>query len=226
MAVAFRSIGTYVSGTGDVTPGLPAGYAANDVFILHVEGDGAAVLSTPSGYTFIASEVGGGQTLALYGKIASGSESAPTYTDTGNHTSAVITCYSGCATTTPWEAYDVNSLGGTSATFPSVTTLGVNRMIVLSLAWTTTGLTGELGAVTNGNLASITERLDDGHSQGNGGGIAIVTATAAAAGATVTSSASVTTGGAKSMITLALRPPDAQLALRSPITSALPLLIR
>ena len=226
MAVAFRSIGTYASGTGDVTPGLPAGYAANDVFLLHVEGDGSASLSTPSGYTLINSDSGSDHTIALYGKVVSGSESAPTYTDTGNHTSAVITCYSGCATTAPWEASATNALAGVTVTFPAVTTLGPNRMIVMTVAWADTGLTAQLGGVTNGSIPTITEHIDDGHSSGNGGGLAIVSGIAAAAGTTGTSAAVLATGQRKGMITIALKPPAGVSGIRAANYSAVPLLIR
>lgn len=209
MAIAYRSAGTYASGTGDVTPGLPTGYQADDIFILWVEARNNGTLSTPSGWTLITSQEGasGSIQLAAYWKRANASESAPTYTDTGNHTSAIIEAFSGCITSgDPYEASatgEITALG--AASWPSVTTLGADRMIAGGLAVDDAGVTLSAGP-TNSNLTGITSPTSNTHTAGDDGGIITFYGTKSAAGATGTTTGTLSPQTTQALITLALKP--------------------
>lgn len=211
----YYSAGTFASGTGALSVSIPAGYVAGDLFLLLVESANQGI-ATPSGWTETGSSPqftgsaasAGGVMLAVFWKIASGSESAVAVADTGNHTTARIFCIKGAHDTTPIHATAGNSSSATTAiTCPAVTTTRAECLIVNCIA-TDRDIAGtaNFSGWTNAALTGLTEYGDASTSSGVGGGIAMACGTLAAAGSsgttTVTQAASVTTA----RITLAIAP--------------------
>lgn len=124
----------------------PTGTVENDVMAAHVWGYRETVTSAPSGWTLLQSNVTS-EALAndfnfnsyLYRKVAGGSEPADYTWETTTDTSptptrrVVIASYRGCLTSAPVESSataETEDAAGPTLTFPSLTTLGANRMIV------------------------------------------------------------------------------------------------
>ncbi len=195
--ISFVAIGTVASGTGNITPGLPSGWAEHDLFLLFVETANEAV-SAPTGYTeVVGSPQGTGTTggssatrLTVFWKRATASESAPTVTDAGNHTIACILAIRGV--TRIQDPFDVISgaveaSSTTTATIPGMTTTVTNAWVIIGSAYhQTLNLIPPVRFcdVVNSNLSSISVKTDATYAVGNGGGLAIATSLKAAAGAT------------------------------------------
>lgn len=82
LAASFVAAGTSATANNaSVTPGLPAGATTGDVLLLatSIRNSGAGTPNTPSGYTLLANM----SNFALFGKVHSGSESAPAVTFAG-----------------------------------------------------------------------------------------------------------------------------------------------
>lgn len=210
------SAGTPASGTGDVTPGLPPGWAENDVFLLFIEFDSTdnPTISV-SGWTQIGttqrvtSAVATKTGQAAFYRRATSSESAPTVTDTGDHTFAIIHAFRGCNPVGSPINTSFGNWTGTESTsvFPnSVTTTVDNCLIVLSVTHGADISTANFSGWTNSNLTGVTERSDDSTTDGSGGGIGVATGVMATAGATGSSSATLATSSAKAYFTIALTP--------------------
>src|SRR5450631_2465104 len=81
MAYALRSIGAYTSIYDTAfTPAMPAGFAANDLLLLHAgEALGSDFPPTVSGWTLLtASGAGSGHQHGIWGRLATGSGDQPT----------------------------------------------------------------------------------------------------------------------------------------------------
>lgn len=139
----FVAAGSYGNASStSVSPGYPAGIAANDILILHVHLDdglgNASISSVGTGWTLIDSEaLANDSTAGLYWRRATGSESG-TITVTASEDvnsgclGARISAWRGCKTSgDPYEgAGHTNQAAGLSFTGPSVTTAGPNRRVV------------------------------------------------------------------------------------------------
>ncbi len=210
---SYKSIAITSSGTGDVVAVLPT-YSDDDILILIVETANQSV-STPSGWTAFTHSPKGtgtaGDTAAtacyLFWLRASGSVSAPTITDPGDHAILKVISYSGCKNTgDPYDVIATTSGTGTSVTFPEVTTSENDCLIVLIGTDSFDGAGNRLSAQTNANLSSIAERFDNGAVAGNGGGIWITDGGKASAGATGTTSATLSFSVTWVSVTFALQP--------------------
>lgn len=216
MAVTFVNAGAFASGTGNITPALPAGCVADDILLLYVETANQPV-AAPAGWTSVVAASGfgtaGGTTATIlqgFWKRHSGTESDPTIVDTGDHQLAVILAYRGVVNSgNPWDATPVatsSSTANTGVTFPAVTTVTAGCLIVGAVA-NVSAANDPTGSYSNANLSGITERADgDAVSIGNGGNLAVFDGTKATAGSTGTTSATVPGGAGKSYITIPLKP--------------------
>lgn len=195
MAVAFRAVGTFASGTSSCSPGLPSGWQANDIHLLLVESDEEATVNTPSGYTFAATaQTGSGTTgvkLTVFARRAVGGDAAPTVTGPTDHIHAVIAGFSGVKQGSAVTASDVMTIGSpggqiaTSCSIPAVTTTVANAMVVGLMASTFNGNSTALwSAWANASLSSTAERQDQAETTGRGGGTGVFTGVKASAGAT------------------------------------------
>jgi hypothetical protein len=124
---------TATASNGNVTPTLPAGWQANDIFICVVSSHDNQTATMPSGWTAWESgkSNGGSLRLSVFWKRATSSESNPTVSHTsGNYIDAVIVDYRGCVTS--GDPSDVN--GPTIATTPAnvneyFSTAGINTTV-------------------------------------------------------------------------------------------------
>lgn len=215
MAIAFRGVGASRGAAGDQTPELPSGWQVDDFHLLLVESANEAVPAVSAGWTQLSSSpqgtgVAAGTTatrVTAYYRIAQSSDAAPTVDDAGNHTFSVILGWSGVDTSSPIDAQAGGTASSsTSVSFPNVTTTVANAEIIHLFAWATDSASGQAGAATNGNLTSITERLDEGTTAANGGGISVITGTKASVGAIGNTTLTAAAATVQGLITLALKP--------------------
>lgn len=206
MSVAYVNKGAWDSGNGAITPGIPSGYTVGNLLLLLVESANEAI-GTPSGWNEVSSSPqgtgtpaqAGGVRLAVFWRIATAGQSAPTIADTGNHTTGIIFEFSGANTSNPIYsiAGGVITPGNSTITFPSVSTRAANDMVALCLA-NDRDYNGSdsLSGWTNANLSSLTQRHDQTVTTGVGGGVGMATGIKATAGSigstTVTNGAAVT----------------------------------
>jgi hypothetical protein len=175
--LAFRSAGTATTvaggGSASVTPGSPAGFAANDILIIYLSHDSDPVTYTwPSGFTQLYKDTLtlDGQTQAAAWKRAAGGD---TLTVTRSATTGAIVAQ--CAA---WSGRDTTNppVGATTATNNSAnaspTTLTANAVTALAgddLAWiggldvtaasTTATFTQPTGYTSQGSSIDTAQKL-------------------------------------------------------------------
>lgn len=215
MPARVRSVGTAVSGTGGVTPGLPT-YQQNDILRLWVRTANQPV-AAPSGYTEKArygSGTAGGTAAVgfqLFWKRASASESAQSVADSGSSTLAFIDAVAGCPTSgDPFDAVngDVAATAATGVTIPGVTTTEDNALVTVAVANEFDSATSQTSGWSNATLKALIERGDPNTSSGNGGGIGLATARMPTAGATGTTSATLANASVQARIVCAMKSAD------------------
>lgn len=200
-----------------VTPWAPtvAGTVnADDIILILVEqlGNGPAVAAT--GYAHVTNSPVNLDTttqLCVLWKRAVGGETSATVTGPTDHAVTRTITFRGVkATGNPWNgtpAVTTDAAVNATATWPSFTPSATDCCICLCIA---TGRdannTANLGTVTNANLTSLTERMDNWVATGGGGGIGLVTGFRAPATATGTSTATMGSTDGKALMTLALEP--------------------
>lgn len=214
----FVGAGTFVSGSGSVTPGLPAGLASGDLMIMLLQTANEAVPATPTGYAgeipgspqgIGTAATAGSTRLTGFYKFAGPSESAVGTGDSGNHQCAVVLAFRDVATSGTFNANGGDTASAsTSIAFPNVTTTVADCLIVNILAHaidasSSTQSSGE----ANASLSSVTERFDQGSNAALGGGLAVITGGLASAGASGATTATLASSSAQARITLALAPP-------------------
>ena len=163
--ITYVGAGTTVTASnGNVTPTLPVGWQANDIFICVVSSHDNQAATMPSGWTAWDSGKTNGASLRLsvFWKRATSSEGNPTVSHTsGNNIDAVIVDYRGCVTS--GDPADVNG--------PTIATTPANVNEYFSTAGITTTVNGdmvvEIGSpqtnITSGTYTGTptpTERVD------------------------------------------------------------------
>lgn len=210
----FVAKGAFASGISAISPAVPAGYRNDDLLLLFVESANQAI-TAPTGWNEVANSpqgtgtaaAAGGVRLAVFWKIATGAEVAPTVADTGDHQTAIMMAFRGLDPANPIDA-TAGSVGAatTAMVFPSVTTTQANSLVILAAGMDTDAAsTTTMGTVTNANLTGITELHDQTMASGAGGGLAIASGLKATAGSTGTSSATGSTAVTHAYLTIALR---------------------
>lgn len=228
-APTYRSAGTISQGSSTSnltsgTPGLPAGWAQDDIFILWVS-TRASSLTLPGGWAAIPGTVPqwptSGTYSRFYWKRAGSSESAPTVTSSASNIYQMrVYAFSGAITTgTPVESivYTAVESSGTSIVFPAVTTSGADELIFLHVYGGSPGTS--VSTPTNGNLTGITERedLDAANGFDHWASTTGAKATAASTGTSAATWASATTWIAT---TVAIKSNSLQTIVGSDVTSA------
>lgn len=216
----FVAASNLVEGTGAISVAWPS-HQAGDIGLLFVEHADSTPVATPSGgwATFTGSSQGIGTDNSItrthlqvfWLRATSGAMGDASVADSGDHTMGTILTFRGCVSSgNPIDAStgDASSdANATAVTFPAITTTQAATLVVLALAnQTDTATDGQIGTVSNGNLASISERFDQNEDSGNGGGIAVITGTKATAGSTGTSTATISTSSRQARVVLALAP--------------------
>ena len=210
--------GAYAEGTADIVPGLPAGWAADDIHVLFVEQSAVNDEGVdPTGYTQIGAYTRPASTatdpgMTIYWRRAVAGDGNPTVPDTVNHTSAIIVGVRGCITTgDPFDAFfhSTENVIDTTYSVTGLTTTVVD-CLVLGVAMHGIDALGadQFSALANADLGSLAEiaGTDRSTALGNGGGFVVFSGTKAAIGAF---GASTLTGpnGTKAMSHIAFRPP-------------------
>jgi hypothetical protein len=214
---------TSTSNLSSGTPTLPTGWAQNDILILWIETRSSS-LTLPGGWTAVPSAVPTyptfGTTSRFYWKRAGSSESNPNVTSSGSDMYILqVYAFRGCISTgTPVEnlAYTAVESATTSIVFPAVTTSGGDELLMLHVS----GSSGStVGAVTNGNLTGITERIDV-DSSNTFDHWAVITGAKATAGSTGTSTCSWSGAETFIAVTIALKSNSLQTVTGSDVASA------
>ena len=217
--------GTNVNGNvGNCTPAMPGSILANDILIAVACGEGdddgvGIALTTANGFALVMGETVGDDADAteedpelnceVYWKRAVGADSAPVFTDSGDHTSRSVHQFRGVKLTgNPWNvsvgSNDSNA-NDTSAVIPGSTTSAADCLVVLIQGTSNNGNSAaNCGAVTNTDLATITEVFDGSITTGLGSGVCIITGEKASAGAYGTSTLTMANTTYKSAYSLAL----------------------
>jgi hypothetical protein len=237
-APTFRANSTFVSGTGSITLTFPAGYAANDILVLGLEG---ANQSNAQAHTNLENNnwirvansnvtqgtLGAATATKIdiwWRRVTTNANTAVSITDFGDHTIAVMAAFSNCVTTgDPWDtgtAAGVNVVVGTATsqvTFRNVTTSEANTLVLNWIATPRDAAAAHINASPiiinspSGDETEITERIDWGASVGNGGTVALLTFRKPTAGQTGNLRANTVTSNTAALWTGALRGlPDPQ----------------
>lgn len=168
MAVSFVAAGSVgqAFGGSSVTPGLPTGWAQNDLLLLwqcHDSSSDGATPPLPTGYTNILTIVNGNFAGAcrLSYKLAGSSESAPSWTAGGTSSrtdTGELLAYRGVDQTTPINISNSGSAAAaTSWSSVAVTTTAANCIVACWLMWT--AFVANPGTITNASLTGITTRV-------------------------------------------------------------------
>lgn len=193
-------------GVGNVTPALPVGWAAGDIFLLHIEtaneppGAITGWLEVPDSPQGEGAGGGvGSYALSVWWHRATAGSAAPTITDPGDHCLAVIEAYRGVRTTgNPYDVTagdDTVTTASTAVSVPGDTTTEADCLIVVSVCG---HQDATYGTWANAALANVAEVADVLTTDGNNGSIGVAVGEKATAGifgaTTATASASVRQG--------------------------------
>src|SRR5215207_3508153 len=210
------AIGAVAGGqAGAITPAFPAGIAADDILIGVAESVGGENYTPPAGWAHVASDgvpvspvVQGVNTqLTVIWLRYTGSETAASWGDAGNHNMGLIIAIRGCPTVgNPWNvvAPASSATSSTAAAFPGVTTTVADTLILEIIATGTDTATGQLAAITNAAYTSITSQMNNWTASGTGGGFALLSGVKATAGPTGSSTGTLGTAATKAYMTLAM----------------------
>ena len=161
MTISFVSAGGTARATnGSITPALPTGWQANDIFISVIASKDNVNSTMPSGWIAIDTGTNNGTGLrtATFYKIAAPGDTNPTITHIlASYIEATILAYRGVDTTNPLDVI------GTVRVNPSSTTVTANSITTLTdTAWAIfTGSTSSRSTFsTYSGIPTPTERLD------------------------------------------------------------------
>lgn len=210
---SFVAAGTVQNGLAAITPGIPAGIQNNDILLLLVQTQGAQPATAPSGWTdaSISNTAGttAGLSLAVFWKRTTGTESAPTVADSGDHQIAIIYAFRNCrSTATPINGFSTTSVTAASTTYtaPTVTSTYAD---CLGLAFMGNAIDSNTNSSpqTATNSAGRTPTLIDSQNSntGSGGGWSTFTFPVTAVGASGTTSGT-GTSSVQVNITVLLQP--------------------
>jgi hypothetical protein len=218
----FVAAGAVTSNTTAITPAIPAGIATNDILLLFLETANQAVtISNQNGgtWTVVTNSPQGTGTagstsatrLTVFWSRYNGTQGNPTTSDSGDHQAGRIIAIRGAAASgNPWDvtAGGVEAVSDTSASIPGATTTVGNTLVVTAIATALPDSTSttNFSAWTNANLTSITERVDNARSSGNGGAIGITTGIRAATGVYGNTTNALATSAYKGMMSIAIKP--------------------
>jgi len=186
------SVGAEFTSTGVPTATLPGTHALNDILVLVIQQSNQADYAAPAGYTRLGPQNGigvavtaGSTKLCIFWKRDGGSESAPTLTDSGDHTYGVMLAVRGCPTVgDPFrmlgQAWKFTA--STTGTADMGTVRHDNALVVNIFAHALDQAGAAGSSPTNASLTSVTEQFDDSTTDGTGGGIYIMSGILAKAG--------------------------------------------
>lgn len=207
------AVGTVANGTASVVPALPAGWAADDIFVMPTESENQSIF-TPTGWGLAAGgavivSTGVVTRLTVFWRRAVAGDTDPTVVDPGDHVVARIIAVRGCVTTgNPWNvsATATELVADTSVSVPGATTTAPD-CLVLAIVSTGTDVasTAHASGWANASLGSVTEQMDNWVADGLGGGFAMASGTKAVQGLVSATTATLVTANFKALMMLALQ---------------------
>lgn len=209
----FVAAGTEAPSAGNATPGLPAGWAADDIHLLVCETVSGEPVTAPTGFTAVADSpqiMAGSTRLSVFWRRAVLGDTDPTISDPGNHIQSQIFGFRGCITTgNPWDVTSggTDAVGDTALVVPGDTTTVADCLVVICASIGADSNIDQFSLWANADLANVTERGDAFTNLGGGGGFGVATGEKAAAGAYGNTTATMATAEAKAFITIALKAP-------------------
>lgn len=216
-APTFVTAGTFVSGTGGVSPGVPSGTTTDDIMLMLLATDGDNV-TPPSGWAHVTGSpvfANGQVEITLLWKRAGGSETAPSVADPGTEVLARTFSFRGCISSgNPWDVVGTATQSdlSNSISIPGVTTTVADTLLCMFQAVSCSVGDSPTMTVTgwaNGSLTSVTERGDN-YADPDGSGafeqIALCTGVKSTTGATGTTTATLSANTtARGYIVVALK---------------------
>ena len=179
--VTWARNGTFVSGTGAITPPLPTGILDGDVLILVQEVNGAQNPASIAGWTQITGATGGGAThggIRASFKRVSGPQTAPVITDSGDHQSAYIFALRGVKSDGEPFTGTVFSDGlatGTSGSLGSFTIPSNGLAIAIGVRADDSAAHAFSWSASGAIFGTVQKEFESGHTDGDGGGFSIAT---------------------------------------------------
>lgn len=229
-APTVRGVGAFGSGTTSFTAAVPTGgsapQAGDAMYIVMESTDStttAGTPNTPSGWTkLFENTIAAGSstepavsTLTIFGKIAGAGEGNVTVDGVGNHCAGAMVVVAGhglgAITDTVVGTAADHGTSTTNILAPSITVEADSLIITCMGLGDDANDTTNVSGVTNANLASITERIDQTVSTGSGGGVGIYTATCAGT-STGTTEWDHDTAAASQSVQLGIKPAGSQSA--------------
>lgn len=210
-AVAATATG---GGTGPISPGLPSGFAADDIHVCFMESSSEPVTLISgwnlAGSGFVAQAGGLLTGLTVWWRRAVAGDTAPSITGAGDHLVARIIGIRGAASNgDPWDvtSYLTENVSDTSVSTPSVVTTGDDRLVFAAVATGQDTTTAQVsGSWTNASLSGVTTQMNNWSTTGNGGGFSVMTGALATQGTASASTATLATANFKALFSGALRP--------------------
>ena len=197
-APTVRGVGAFGSGTTSFTAAVPTGGSApvsgDAMYIVMESTDStttAGTPATPAGWTSLfENTIAAGSstepavsTLTVFGKIAGAGEANVSVTGVGNHCAGAMIVIAdhglSVITDTVVGTSTNHGTGTTNLLAPSITVTADSLIITAMGLGDDANDTTNISSVTNANLASITEQIDQTVNTGSGGGVGIYTATCA-----------------------------------------------
>ena len=215
-AQGYITVGTSGTALGPVQ--LPLSYGANngknDIGVLWISALGTNPYAAPSGWTEVTNspQWNNGSSLNarihVFTRTLQPGDSYPTIADVASDDSKlggifIVRNSSGLDVTPQGDAIGA---GSTVVTFPGLTTVSNNCLIVHLLAYRTDAATQQVSAPTNGALTDVSEHVDYDTTSGLGFGMFVCTGLKAAAGAIGNTTATLATSVTQARMTLAFRP--------------------
>lgn len=232
-APTYVATGTLASGSGGtINPGLPTGLQANDIMLLFVFLPDNNTVDIPSGWAHVTNSPAvhnsaasfGTVQLAVLWKRATGSDSAPSVSDSGPASlgiiAARISAFRGVVTSgNPWDATgkDTNDAVNADPSITGITTTVAETLVVVVNA-ATCDASSSYSSWTNANLTSFTERFDSNFNSGINI-LGMATGTKTTAGAIGTTTINITDPAWNVSMVIALKP-NANVSMSAGATSA------
>lgn len=208
-----RSFGAAASGTGGITPALPAGYQAGDILVLPIETQNEAV-SVPGGWAHVpgspvSNAVGTATRLTVLWKRATASETAPAIVGPGDHIVGRMFAVKGCVETgSPWDvtAAGTEATSDTSVSIPGGTTTVDGCLVLAMVATGVDTAIPQVSSPANPDLRLVTTSVNSWVGDGGGGGVGVISGIKQTKGVFAATTATVASAAEKAMLSMALKP--------------------
>jgi hypothetical protein len=225
--ITFVNVGAEATGTGAVTPALPASMVSGDICILvatTIAGGTVTITATGSITTWTALtgspiDVTLGEKLYVWwGRWTSGT-TGPTVTPGSDHIESGIGAWRNCISSgSPIDVSETGTETTSDTSFSFATTISTTVNGAMCLCICTTGqdsnTNGKFTTMTDSSLTSLAERIDYCTSSGGGGGFALDEGYKATAGAVGTWASTLSAASTKAYISFALKPDSAYEQIR------------